>query len=181
MGGPGRSLDIDDSSEMALGDLASIDLPRGEVKGGPKRQGISFGSKVSKVTPSSGSTTSPELLRKLRLGTEAHGRLREHDMVDGVDFLARQTREMAMSVEIPLGATHRLVLDGFETQFVKISGVSVDKKRFVVEFVAGPRNGRIMRVLPLDLVKAGTDLPDPELENQLPKVNEDLSVRRWKK
>lgn len=127
------------------------------------------------------SATNPELLRKLRLGTEAHEKLRERDIADGVDFLARRTREMAMSVEVPLGATHRLVLDGFETQFVKINGLSVDKKGFMVEFVAGPRNGRIMRVLPLGLVKAGTNLPDPELENQLPRVCEDLPVRRGKK
>lgn len=146
--------------------------------GGSRR---SLDIEVPKAKHSSESATNPELLRKLRLGTEAHDRLRERDIADGVDFLARRTREMAMSVEIPLGATHRLVLDGFETQFVKINGLSVDKKGLMVEFIAGPRNGRIMRVLPLALVKVDTNLPDPELENQLPGGYENIPVRKGKK
>lgn len=155
---------------MGLGSLKiddfDSDLP---MKGMPRQRAkfnnISFGIKAGGVKR--GESLSNSTRDNLVAVDLAYQRTRQRELAEGVDFLSRQIRERAMDVEIPDGATHKLVGGLFPGVYVKFIGLSDDRQALVIEFMTGHRKGMLMRAMPDLLVDVKSGQPDSSLARKL--------------
>ncbi len=160
------ALKIDDSDELSPTDLPDLDLMLTNPSHGNALKSISFGAKRlgKKRTIKS---LDLETRNKLVAGDLAYQAEMQRQREEGVDFLSRQVRESAMSVEVPRDATHRMIDGHYPGSYVKFVKLTDDGHALFVEFMDGHRKGMWMRVMPDFLVSVKTNQPDPLLERMI--------------